>query len=395
MYTPKKKTNIRHTGEPLGTELPPESSEHMRRRNLEKYSELDAVFTNMVEAVVVVDESGRITNLNRAAACLLHLDMIGAIGQFFTGVIENRDMYNLMQNIFQSQVPVEREIILVNEKNEHLFIQAHGVLISEQHLNTKRALMVFNDVTKLRRLESIRSDFVANVSHELKTPITTIKGFIETLRDGTVDDQIEARHFLDIISKNADRLHAIVEDLLTLSRVEEDDKHSRIVLRNEPVEKPLAAAIESCSPRALKKGIRFSFSCPGTISAPINAPLLEQAVTNLIVNAIKYSDEDTTIMLHVDMESEFVIIKVKDNGIGIQKEHLPRLFERFYRSDKARSRKLGGTGLGLAIVKHIVSAHRGKIEVESEVGKGTTFTLKLPVDNNRTIEKDNQFSLKR
>ena len=354
--------------------------------NVEKYSELEAVFTNMVEAAVVVDESELITNLNPAAARLLQLDMDEAIGKYFTDVIKNQDMYNLMCKIFHSQAPVETEIVLLDDTGEQLFLQTHGVLIRDDRLNTLRSLMVLNDVTKLRKLESIRSDFVANVSHELKTPITTIKGFIETLREGSIEDQVETRHFLDIILKNADRLNSIVEDLLTLSRVEEDDKNSRIILRNESVEKPLAAAIEACSLRAFKKRIRFSFHCPGTIRANINAPLLEQAVTNLIVNAIKYSDDNTDIELHADSEQDYVCITVRDHGIGIQKEHLPRLFERFYRSDKTRSRKLGGTGLGLAIVKHIVSAHNGEIGVESEVGSGTTFTIKLPVENQVVLQ---------
>jgi two-component system phosphate regulon sensor histidine kinase PhoR len=178
--------------------------------------------------------------------------------------------------------------------------------------------------------------------------------------------------------KNADRLHSIVEDLLTLSRVEEEDKKAQIILQSESIAKPVVAAIEACSLKAFEKGIRIVFDCPEDIRARINAPLLEQAVTNLIVNSIKYSEENTTVILKGRTSEDGVTISVKDHGIGIAEEHLSRLFERFYRSDKARSRKLGGTGLGLAIVKHIVSAHNGRVKVKSKVGEGTTFTIKLP-----------------
>ena len=287
-------------------------------------------------------------------------------------------MHRFFREIHNSQEPLEREIAFLNSDNEQLFLQTHGVLIRDKNLKKARALVVFNDVTKLRKLESIRSDFVANVSHELKTPITTIKGFVETLREEAVDDPKARKHFLDIILKNADRLHSIVEDLLTLSRIEEEDRKAQIILQPDSIAKPMVAAIEACSLKAFEKGIRIVFDCPNDIKAKINSPLLEQAVTNLIVNSIKYSEENTTVILKGRCGDDAVTISVKDHGIGIAEEHLPRLFERFYRSDKARSRKIGGTGLGLAIVKHIVAAHNGKVKVKSRVGEGTTFIIKLP-----------------
>jgi two-component system phosphate regulon sensor histidine kinase PhoR len=348
------------------------------KHELEQYSELKAVFTSMVEAVIVVDETGKITNLNQAAAKLLNVQARKVTGAHYGDVIRNPDMHRFFKEIHNSQGAVEREIAFLNSANEQLFLQTHGVLIRDKNLKKARALVVFNDVTKLRKLESIRSDFVANVSHELKTPITTIKGFVETLREEAVDDPNARRHFLDIILKNAERLHSIVEDLLTLSRVEEEDRKAQIILQSDSIAKPMVAAIEDCSLKAFEKGIRIVFDCPNEIRAKINAPLLEQAITNLIVNSIKYSDENTAVILKGRVGDDAVIISVKDHGIGIAEEHLPRLFERFYRSDKARSRKLGGTGLGLAIVKHIVSAHNGKVKVKSRVGEGTTFTIKLP-----------------
>jgi len=350
---------------------------------LEKYSELKAVFANMVEAVIVVDGNGNITNLNQAAARLLSVQAHKVIGEHFVNVVRNPDMHRFFSDILNSREPVEREIAFLSSDNGQLYLQSHGVPIRDKNLKKSRALAVFNDVTKLRRLESIRSDFVANVSHELKTPITTIKGFVETLCEGAVDDPVERKHFLDIVLKNADRLYSIVDDLLTLSRIEEEDKKAQILLQSESIAKPMVAAIEACSLKAFEKGIRLVFDCPGDIRARINSPLLEQAITNLIVNSIKYSEENTTIILRGGACDDAVTITVKYHGIGIAEEHIPRLFERFYRSDKARSRKLGGTGLGLAIVKHIVSAHQGKVKVKSRLGEGTTFTIKLPQEQER------------
>jgi two-component system phosphate regulon sensor histidine kinase PhoR len=233
-------------------------------------------------------------------------------------------------------------------------------------------------VTRLRRLEQVRQDFVANVSHELRTPITSIKGFVETLIDGALDSPEEARRFLEIVAKQSDRLTAILEDLLILSRTEAGTSRKEIRLERSNLLEVIEAAVALCKPKASAKGIAITIACPEALEARMNAPLLEQAVTNLVDNAVKYSDSDERVLVEAEQNDEGVVLRVQDHGAGIPAEHLPRLFERFYRVDKARSRSLGGTGLGLSIVKHISSAHGGKVRVESTPGQGSTFSIYLP-----------------
>jgi two-component system phosphate regulon sensor histidine kinase PhoR len=239
-------------------------------------------------------------------------------------------------------------------------------------------LVVYNDVTQLRRLENMRRDFVANVSHEIKTPLTAIKGFVETLYRGKVEKPEETERFLGIIQKHVDRLSSIIEDLLSLSRIEQEDEGRTIQLERGYIEDVFKSAIQICRPKAEEKEITINLICEEQLRSNFDPTLLEQAVVNLLDNAIKYSEPNSAIHLTANLNDSEVKIIVEDQGIGIAKKHLPRLFERFYRVDKARSRKLGGTGLGLAIVKHIAQAHGGQVTVKSTPGKGSTFTIHLP-----------------
>jgi two-component system phosphate regulon sensor histidine kinase PhoR len=239
------------------------------------------------------------------------------------------------------------------------------------------AVVVLNDVTRLKRLEAVRRDFVANVSHELKTPVTSIKGFTETLLDGASEDPEASRRFLRIIAGQADRLNSIIEDLLALSALEAT-REGRPALEEADVCDVVTVAVEVCEPKAQAKGINIDTQCAGSVFAPINPPLLEQAVVNLIDNAVKYSPEGSEIGVRLEEIGDQVVIRVADHGPGIPREHLTRLFERFYRVDKARSRDLGGTGLGLSIVKHIAQVHGGRVSVESTLGRGSTFSIYLP-----------------
>ncbi|HNT36848.1 MAG TPA: ATP-binding protein, partial [bacterium] len=271
---------------------------------------------------------------------------------------------------------VEGEIAISGDTERTLL--ARGTLLQDASGRTVGAVVVFSDVTRLRRLENMRRDFVANVSHELRTPVTSIKGFVETLLDGAINDRDDAQRFLGIIARHADRLNAIIEDLLTLSRIEQEVRRAEIereVCRLRPI---LASVIEVCSLRAAEKSIRTELSCEDTLECKMNAPLVEQAVINLVDNAIKYSPSEATVQIAAQQTNDACTISVEDSGCGIPQEHLPRLFERFYRVDKARSRNLGGTGLGLAIVKHIVQAHQGTVSVVSEMGKGSRFTIHIP-----------------
>ena len=239
-------------------------------------------------------------------------------------------------------------------------------------------MIVLNDVTRLQRLEGVRRDFVANVSHELRTPITSIKGFIETLRDGAIRRPADAEKFLEIVAKQADRMNSIIEDLLLLSRVEQDTREAKVVLESTPIKGVILEAVQVCEPKAHAKDIRITVNCPDGLTARINPALLEQAIINLIDNAIKYSEPGCPVDVEAEEHASEVVIRVRDKGCGIEPEHLPRIFERFYRVDKARSRKLGGTGLGLSIVNHIIQAHEGTVDVQSTPGAGSTFSIHLP-----------------
>ena len=231
---------------------------------------------------------------------------------------------------------------------------------------------------RIRQLEKVRQDFVANVSHELKTPITSIKGFVETLQEGALDEPEQAGRFLDIIGKHADRLNAIIDDLLALSRLEEDSEHRALSFEMTSLKPVLNEAIDLSRVDAEDKQIQIDLDCKENLQARVNPALLEQAVTNLISNAIKYSSKESRIEIKAGHTENETRIEVRDQGCGIDKKYQERIFERFYVIDKSRSRKLGGTGLGLAIVKHIAQVHDGQITLKSQVGCGSTFTLHLP-----------------
>ncbi|MDL1959254.1 MAG: cell wall metabolism sensor histidine kinase WalK [Deltaproteobacteria bacterium] len=343
----------------------------MRQRN-----EIEAVLSSMVEGVIAVDMEERIISMNHAAAKMFGCDPAEAQGRSIQEVVRNTVLQQFVKNALSSQKAVEKEIVLSSESDR--FLNGHGTLLCDAEGKQIGALIVLNDVTRLLRLEKIRREFVANVSHEIKTPITAIKGFVETLRDGAVENHEDAERFLEIIGKHVDRLEAIIEDLLNLSRIEQEAEREKVVLDEGRLKDVLDTAIQVCEASAMAKKIEIELSCAGEIVAELDPTLLEQAVVNLIDNAIKYSSEESAIWIDALQRENETLISVRDQGCGIEKKHLPRLFERFYRVDKARSRQLGGTGLGLAIVKHIAQAHGGHVTVESIPGKGSTFSIHLP-----------------
>jgi two-component system phosphate regulon sensor histidine kinase PhoR len=293
-------------------------------------------------------------------------------------VVKNPELQWFVQRIRSSGDPVEGEVGLKDGSGKVL--QVHGTSLRDADGRVMGALIVFHDITKLKQLESTRRDFVANVSHELKTPITSIKGFVETLLAGALNEPENAAKFLRIIAQQTDRLNEIINDLLSLSRIEQEAERRQIFLTAQRIKWVLQAAIEVCEPKAADKGITIQLTCPEELRAPLNAPLLEQALVNLIDNAVKFSAAGGSVLVEAEKAGAEIVIRVKDQGIGIPPEHLPRIFERFYRVDAGRSRKDGGTGLGLAIVKHITQAHGGRVTVESAPGQGSAFSIIIPQD---------------
>ena len=341
-------------------------------------NEREAVLSSMVEGVLAVDTEERIIAVNAAAASLLDTEPAAAEGKTIQEVVRNPDLQHVVAQTLGGHRPVEADIVLrvgAEERN----LQANGTLLhGDDGGDDVGAVVVLNDVTRLKRLEAVRRDFVANVSHELKTPVTSIKGFAETLEDGALDDPVAAHRFVRIISGQADRLNSIIEDLLALSTLEQSGDSPLLQLEEADLCDVIAVALEVCGPKAEVKSIELREDCPGHLLARVSPPLLEQAVVNLIDNAVKYSAEGSTIVVTLEETSDEVVVSVTDEGQGIAGEHLPRLFERFYRVDKARSRDLGGTGLGLAIVKHVAQIHGGRVSVDSVVGRGSTFRIHLP-----------------
>ena len=340
----------------------------------------EAVLGSMIEGVLAIDARQRIVSINHGAAELLGLDPDKSLRRPLQEVVRNPDMRRFALLAIDCREPVEDDLVIRGARDRT--IRLRGTALRDVS-GEGGAVIVLNDVTDIQRLENVRRDFVANVSHELKTPIASIKGFVETLLDGAAGDPADNRRFLEIVARQAERLETIIEDLLALSRIEQSEGAGNLPLERVHVLAVLSAAVADCRPRARDRGVVVDVACDGTLEADVNPALLEQAVINLVDNAVKYSESGDTIWVTaVDdpaaADGPAVRIVVRDEGCGIEAEHLPRLFERFYRVDKARSRKLGGTGLGLSIVKHIVQAHGGSVAVESTPGVGSTFTIELP-----------------
>lgn len=339
-------------------------------------NELEAVLGSMEEGVLAIDNDGVVINVNQTCAALLGSAPDELKGRVVHEVVRKADLLEFVESSLSSETPVEGDVLVRGEEDR--WLNVHGTALHNAADEKIGVLVVLHDVTRLRRLENIRKDFVANVSHELRTPITSIKGFVETLVDGALDDRDNAARFLEIIARQVDRLDAIIEDLLILSRLEKGAEEQDSRLEPGLVRDVLEAAVEMCKKMAADKEVSIQLDCTAELTAPMNAHLLEQAIVNLVDNAVKYSEPGGEVRVDAHEVQDGVTIRVQDSGCGIEPKHLPRLFERFYRVDKARSRELGGTGLGLAIVRHIVLVHRGTVDVESRIGAGSTFAVRLP-----------------
>ncbi len=346
------------------------------RTIVEQRNEQQAVLASMVEGVLALDMQQRVLQLNDAAVGFLGIDPRRAQGRPLGEVVRKADLQRFIHRVLEGSGPLEGEVVLQGETP--LYLQAHGTVLQNSEQQAMGVVVVLHDVTRLRRLERMRRDFVANVSHELKTPITAIKASVETLIDGTALAPEDQQGFLGIIARQADRLNAIIDDLLALSRIEQGEQGASMLLEVQSLEPVLGSAAQAVAVAAAERQIEVRVAGEGNLQARINGPLLEQALVNLLSNAIKYSDTGGEVVMEAFVEEQRVGIRVRDRGCGIAREHLPRLFERFYRVDKSRSRSMGGTGLGLAIVKHITQAHGGEVHVQSAPGKGSIFTIYLP-----------------
>jgi two-component system phosphate regulon sensor histidine kinase PhoR len=339
-------------------------------------NQLLTVLGGMVEGVIAVDENELVTHMNQAAGTILQVNPDISIGKHIWEVTRVRAVIESLGSTINDAENMTCEVHIT--RPQELTLKLNASPLWDSRGTSIGAVMVLHDVTDIRRLENIRRDFVANVSHELKTPITTIKGFVETLRDGAIDDREHAHRFLDIIANNGDRLHAIIEDLLSLSRLEQAEQIARLVRQETVLKQVIERAVRGCGAKAESRQVTVTTACDPELRLSVNASLIEQAIVNLLDNAINYSKAGSTIHIDASRRADEVTVCVQDEGIGIPQEHLPRLFERFYRVDKARSRERGGTGLGLAIVKHIAQVHGGQVSVVSTLGEGSTFTLHLP-----------------
>ena len=369
-----------------------------RQRILEK----ETILSILMEGYVALDLKQNILDFNSAAAEMLQIDESRARYEFFGSVIRHVVLLDLVKKVLECGKEIQDDIeIRTDESSLYLQVLCRPIIepgMSEgiglppnsdsSPSNIEKqvgVLIILNDITQLQRLETVRRDFIANVSHELKTPITSIKGSVETLLQEEEMDGSTLNRFLKIILRHSDRLNSIIEDLLTLSRIEQGQmtvvEHLQVTSINQLIQQVL----QVCEHSASEKGIKLEMNGDEILDAAVNPPLLEQALINLVENAIKYSDPKSLVSLSLEKQADKFIICVKDQGFGIEAKHHERIFERFYRIDVARSRKLGGTGLGLSIVKHIIQAHQGTISLTSTPGEGSTFLIQIPfVEMNST-----------
>jgi two-component system phosphate regulon sensor histidine kinase PhoR len=338
-----------------------------------KLEELTEVFDSIKIGIILILQEERIARINRAACKILNIGLLNPVGKTVQEVIVDGNLQHFISSALQSILPLEDEIIIWKS---NISLQIYSAPLNNSQGEKIGILVVLNDISYMRKLENVRKDFVANVSHELRTPITAIKGFIETLLENRIEDKEEIHRFLNIINKHTNRLNNIIDDLMLLAKMEAGE--NAIPLTTENLYEILKGVVEKCQDKALAKNISLELQGPRELNLRINPTLIEQAVVNLIDNAVKFSNDNSKVEIKVEPAEKELVISVKDYGIGIDPEHLPRLFERFYRVDRSRSRMEGGTGLGLSIVKHIALTHKGEVSVSSIPGEGSEFRIHLP-----------------
>ena len=358
-------------------------SEHLQRQLFEQ---------SMRDGLVVLDAHQRVLSANAAAARLLGFDPTAARGRLFQEISRIPEVNAMLEASYKDGQ--RRHGLLEPPTAPGSIVDAAIETLRDESMQAIGALLLIADVTSEQRLERMRSDFVANVSHELRTPITNIKGYVETIQQIGLSDEGQVNRFLEIVARNASRLGALVEDLLSISFLESSNSKERVTMASTPVNALIDWVDAELGPAAEARGVKLTRNIESDLQLHANALLIEQAIGNLVSNAIRYSPRGSSIEISArtsdasqksssntigEIGIGMAVITVTDQGPGIPEKHLPRLFERFYRVDSARSREDGGTGLGLAIVKHIAMVHGGSVRAESVIGQGSRFCLMIPL----------------
>lgn len=345
----------------------------------ESNTKLKATLTSVVDGLIALDNNFNLILFNPAAEKIFGIEGQKIMGKNILDVFLEDKTYKIFEGLTSNETIWEKEMEIYSPEYRVLNVYANPIILNNDPTRKLGMVYLFQDVTKVKKLERVREDFVANVSHELKTPLTSIKGFIETLKDGAIEDENVSYKFLDIIDVEVDRLNCLVDDLLLLSEIE--NKNSNTVYEYFNVEEIIDNLFQVLNKIAKEKNIILEKEIEENIPQLYGSyNHFRQMLMNLIDNGIKYTPNGGKVKVSVFEKDEKLVIKVKDTGIGIDKKHQNRLFERFYRADKARSRQVGGTGLGLAIVKHIVLMFNGKIDLQSEPNRGSIFTIEIPLD---------------
>ncbi|MFZ5965833.1 MAG: two-component system histidine kinase PnpS [Bacillota bacterium] len=344
----------------------------------DKNTKLQSTLASMSEGLFAVDKSYKIMLMNPVAKELFKVQNENVKGKHILEVIRNNKLHDVIKNILDNNNVGQSEITIDYPETKILKIYTNLIRLDMDPNKIIGVMALIQDVTEMRKLENMRTEFVANVSHELKTPLTSISGFIETLKNGAIDNENVRNRFLDIIEIETERLSRLIDDLLSLSAIESS---KQTAVREEIVVSEIIKEVSYMIAHLVEsKKIAYSCELEGALPSIYGNPdWFKQMILNLVENAIKYTPDGGSVKVLAYKRYENIFIVVKDTGIGIPKKDIPRLFERFYRVDKARSRKIGGTGLGLAIVKHIVLSLNGEIRVNSEAGKGSEFIVRLPI----------------
>lgn len=359
-----------------------------KRKHLEAYpgvitpDNFELILKSISEGIVVLDKKGNILFSNKSFKELVRAEE-SPDGKNFIEVIRNINLLNLLKTAMTEKKEVEEELT-VKKGGGEISILAKAMPVIHKDGKVEFLIIILHDITKLKKLEKIRRDFVANASHELKTPITAIKGYAESLIDGALDDRENAKKFIEIIKNQTDRLSILIDDLLTLSKIESGE--TKIEKERIVFDDLVLSVFQIFKEKADNKGIQLEREITPDLEINADRNKLMQILINLIDNGIKFTEKGyVKVKAKLSKNNGSLIISVEDTGIGIPKQHLPRIGERFYRVDSARSRELGGTGLGLAIVKHLVLAHGWDFIIESEIGKGTEIKIIIPSKDFKVI----------